>query len=328
MTTTTATDSRPEFSDETTVVLPRPTQLPPQAPAPQYSAPAGYRPGPQWGTGFPPPPYGPAPGLAQPAPARGPRITRNSWIGIAAAIALVVVMIVAVVAGTSAVSGSSQAKGSTSPSTSAVEKPAADKALGAADLKGLLLSPREAAQVMNKPGGAAAAKVGKVYTDLLPDATILGGSPCQALNLNGVDSAYRGTGYTAARTLNMGVKADQIEAGWMLSQTVVAYPNATTAGDALGTLLTQWHGCEKPLTTVEKGSTGPTNVTWSPATVDVSDGLASVLIAQEGGEGWGCWRGLTSVANVVVDFTACAADQTGSVPTATAAAITGKVQTL
>lgn len=325
---TTTTDNRIEFSDEATVVLPR-------RPLPQ--APQGYpAPAPGYGYGFPqgggvPPvgPFGPQAPFGQPAPQRGPKISRNGWIGIGGAVALVVAMVVAIVAGTSAVGGSSQAARSTTtaPSTAA-EAPAADKALGVADLKGLLLSPRESAAALDKPGTVATAKVGKLHTELMPDATLTGNPLCQAMNLDGIESAYRGTGYTGARTLYTGNKSDQIEAQWLLSQTVVAYPSAKAAGDALGTLLNAWHGCEKPFTTVEKGQSGPTNVTWTPGSVDVADGLATVMVTQEGGEGWGCWRGLTTVANVVVDFSACGADMPGSVATATAAAITGKVQTL
>lgn len=304
--TTTTTNHR-DASDEATVELPRPTT--PQAVA------LGYRPGPQWGTGFPPPPpYSPHAPFAQPAPRRGlTAISRNTRIGVAAAIALVVAMVVAVVLGAGAAGGTQARRYAPAAGDTAA------RLVTPAELAGMLLSPEAIAQLVGQPATAAVATPRPVHST--PNNTdVLSTPSCLPVAYPAEQVAYQGSGFTAMKVqMTVARPAKDQPQLWVFEQGAVTYPTAEAAEKFVAASADSWKTCQNQSWS-QRYDTGAT-VFWTSGEVTAADGLLSVLTTQENGEGWGCRRGLKAHANAVMDFAVCGDNVPASVVPATAEAI-------
>lgn len=311
--------------DEATVELTRPAGPPPQTPAGYPAAPWGatpaYRPGPQWTTGFPPPPpYGPQTPFGAPAPRRrGPAgISRNTWIGVAAALALVVVMIVAIVAATTAVGGDATARRYADTATTTAQ---AAPVVTPAELSGMLLRPEMIAQLVGQPGSETMARGKPVRSRPYPSVGI-SDPACAPVSLPAQEIAYQGSGYTALQEqTTIAQAAGTRQKLWVFQESVATYPTATAAETFVTASAARWTAC--PGSWREEYADGVTGF-WSAAQMGTTDGLLSTLISQENGGGWGCWRGLKAHGNAVMDFAVCAENLPASVPAATAAVIANK----
>ena len=319
----TTTDHR-DVSGEQTVELSRPAGLPPRPPAgypaAAWGAAPGYGPQLPWGKGFPPPaPFAPRP------PRQG--LSRNAWIAVAAAVVLIVAMVVVIVvgAGSGAGGGSPQAAPSTAPSTTNPGDPA--MVLGSADLPMMLLNTAEIAQLVGQPASAALAKPGRVRTLPCGDK-LLSGQECLPLAYTAEQAAHQGSEFTAMRGQFTAVRVPNDDPhSWAFDQGVFAYPSADAAEQALRANTARWKACEgKSWGAREDSGAGPRDVYWTGGQVENSDDLVIAPITQENGDGWGCWRGMTAVSNVVADFTVCGKDLPSSAISQAAAASTGKIR--
>lgn len=331
--TTTTSDANvglPEFSEDKTTVVSRPAQ---------HQSPQGYNYGygqgptvPHYGGAFPPP-YGPhhvVPGKFPAAPKWGlARVPRAAWLAAAAVVALVVILVAVIVAGSGAGGRSPQGTGGYAGSSTAAPTPAvpadADtdpaKLITSADLPKMLLNPQEIAAAVGQPANTATAKPGEVRTAPYVDA-LTSGQDCLALAATAQQGAYQGSGFTAARSLSTLATIPGDDArSWSFFQGMFVYPNVAAAEKALLTNSAKWKSCEGKSWSYNQNGR---DYFWTAGTVENSGTLTLAWNTQENGDGWGCWRAITSAANVVADFTACGKELPQTAAAQAAAAITGK----
>jgi hypothetical protein len=328
-------------TEQDTVVVPRPALLPPPAPHGHPAPPAatGFYPYPgmppafQASAGFAPSPFGPqAPAHA--ARPGGPRrglgaVTRTTWIALAATVALVAVMIAVIVVGSGSGGNSAQTPRRYADSTTSASAAPADPGtvLGSAALPTLLLDTGEIAGLVGK--SAAGATVSQLYTNPAVD-TLTTGPECLSLAYPGEQATYQGSGFTGARLQYSRAKKGTPQAqDWVFNQAAFAYPTAAAAKNAVFAITQKWKVCEgKSWGAREVYDSGPRDVFWTGGTVQASDDVVGALIIQENGDGWGCMRGLSVVANVVNDVAVCGINPQDSLVAAAAAAIAKKAPTI
>lgn len=326
MTTTTDRNGNDFAGDtEATAEVPRPA-LPPQTP----QAPYGYGPyaAPQpaaWTPGYAP--YGPQAPVPS-APQRG--LTRNGRIAVAGgAAALVAAMVGVVVIGAHAGGGSTETRRYAPPAdtNATAEADPGAKVLAAADLPQLLLNPAEVAGAVGMPGSDRIAQPQKIRTQPYADK-LASNQSCLPLAYAGEQDAYQGTGFSSMRGQFTMAKGGDDPQNWFYDQTVFAYPTKDAAEKAMLKNVATFKACEGQSWSVsEPSDAGPRTIFWNAGTVQQRDALVIAPITQENAEGWGCWRGLTTDANVVIDFTVCALDKPATVPAALADTITKKLPT-
>lgn len=321
---TTTADTQHDNQNEDTAEVPRPSL--PQPPhgyapygAPGYGQPYGQQPQAPLSAGF-------AAGFPTPAPRRGlASVSRNTWIAVAAAVTLIVAMVA--VMGTGTLGGSAQKAtvgGSTTSSAGSAEH--AGKLLTAADLPGILLSPSEIGLIVGKPVGEA--QVGRIDSRLSTTA-LIAADTCASMAFIAHQSAFQGTGSTAIRQIGTGAKVGTPrQQEWVLHQAALSYPSRKAAADVVVTTTSKWKKCEGRPWGYAETVGAPRNVFWTGGQVHVSDdGVVGALNSLENGEGWGCWRGMSAVANVVNDFTVCGLNPAVEQLTVAADAIAKKILT-
>lgn len=287
--------------------------------------------------GYPMPPMPPRP------QGGGPNGGRSWWlVGIVAVVAIlgVVAGVVGLTDRTAGKPEASSAPGSPAPGSSApapapsVVPPSPQpapptKTVGAAQLKRLLLSPKEIVAAIGQPGTAALADPkpvrSKLYIDVISEADCIG------MAFNGEKDAYQSSGYDAAQMQTTVARRDKSEpVEWLYDQAVFSFPSAQAAADFVRDSTGIWQRCQGKSwihqTTDADGE--DYQVSWSAGQVGVEGGLMTVWLSQDDSDGWGCRRGLKAEANVVVDFAVCGADVPQAAVTGAAGAITEKITAL
>lgn len=350
----TTSTSRPptDLMDQKTVEIPRFHFRAPTAgsPAPRAGFDVGGYPGAgQWATrgaghpaGMPPMPPLPPGGYAMPpmppnAPGGGPRGRRGAWIGGVAALLAVVALLVGVVVwnvrgdgrAVPSASATSSAAGPTTtasaPAPTSVQ-PAPEKTIAAGDLEQFLLTPGEIVAAIGRPGTAALAESTAPRSKLFIDD--ISAPECLGIAFTAEKDVYQGSGYTAAQVQTTLARRDKNSPVlWVHDEAVFSFPSPQAAADFVSASTAAWQRCAGT-SWVHRGSTSAGEsyqVTWSAGQVSANAGLTSVLLTREGGDGWGCRRGLTAESSVVVDVAVCGDGVPEAAITGALGAITGKI---
>ncbi|BBZ37184.1 sensor domain-containing protein [Mycobacterium conspicuum] len=276
-------------ADETTQVLPRraaaPAMRPPMPPPPAMP-------------GWPGPVYPPL----RPQ-SRGGGARTWALIGTAAVIAAIIVCVGIGVSLTGASRpDATPARSSATPVRPAQTAPAPTVPLS--DLPGLLLD----AGTVNDIEGATDIRLvpdlrpGSPWGELSTDRT-----ECVGIAHPALLDALRGTGYVGVQTQSL--RDDH----HIVAQGVINYPSAAAAGAFAATQAENWTKCNGKMITLTTPADGSS--TFMVGTVANHDGMLTVLFTQEGGDGWGCQRALTTRNNVVIDTRSCGLARTDQATT-------------
>jgi hypothetical protein len=185
-----------------------------------------------------------------------------------------------------------------SPSATTTAAPAAVVPIDA--LPGLLLDPA----TVNGIEGASGMVIrpdpnagnGSGFADIRTDRP-----ECLGIAHPAMLAALQGSGWIAAQTQVLREPSDY----WkhLVSNAVIDFPSVQLANDYAAKQAEAWARCTgKPLTANAIGE-GP--VTWSVGPTTNRDGIASVVLTQEGAAGWACQRAMTVRDNIVVDARSC-----------------------
>jgi hypothetical protein len=165
-------------------------------------------------------------------------------------------------------------------------------------LPGLLLDPA----TINDIEGATAIVL---QPDPNPNYPYTGGQTnhpeCEGLAHPAVKTALRGTGWVALQ----GQYLREPGGDWKhaVTEAVVSFPSAEAAAGFAAKQAEDWARCTGTSLTMTNTNAGP--ATWSVGTVMSRDGVLTVVLTQEGAEGWACQRAMTARNNVVVDTRSC-----------------------
>ncbi|OMC52022.1 hypothetical protein A5742_17290 [Mycolicibacterium fortuitum] len=230
------------------------------------------------------------------APIRG---GKRKWALVGAAVAVAVVAAIGGAVAVKVTSGGSEEDGSTAaPRTSAAPIP-----VGA--LKGLLLTPAEAAKAVGTDKLVGPAKWGDTIYEANGDNSIVTGE-CVSV-MPGVGARNIGSGFTAVRRQNL-INPPQID---NLFQEVVSYPSAELAQKFISSSEEAWRKCSgRTINVVRTGQPPETPGVFDVVgPVTVTDGMIAVTRSREGtatAEGdWSCSVAATARNNVVLSGEVC-----------------------
>jgi hypothetical protein len=95
----------------------------------------------------------------------------------------------------------------------------------------------------------------------------------------------------------------------VLTQAVVAFPDAEAAQQYVDTIKAQWHKCVGMSFDVQDSSdpSAPSTTTWHNGAVSDSNNIVSWQVAQTGADadGWTCHKAIAARSNVVVEIEEC-----------------------
>ncbi|MGB9226073.1 sensor domain-containing protein [Mycobacterium sp.] len=241
-----------------------------------------------WGGPPPQQPGGPTSWNQGGAP-QGPK--RNPW-PIVAAVAIVVVLVVAGIGIWLVIS----------PDPVKPKKPIPDDRLSA-----MLLT----ASDINAAMGASNIKARNPITTMDNTSPTVSQPNCLGALYTSQDSVYAGSGYTGVNALVLSEPGDDND-HWV-SQAAVAFPSTDKAKAFLQSSQSKWKSCAGK-TVTSKGSSSTS--TWTFADVDGAPPRITILVTQEGANGWECERAMSVENNVIVDVNACGykiTDQAGQI---------------
>jgi hypothetical protein len=178
---------------------------------------------------------------------------------------------------------------------------AATQLVKIADLPNLLPTVAESGAVVKSAQLTKTA----TYTGLgiLPEGFTLSDPNCVGVMNGGLESTYRGSRYQGAA--GFGARDEQ---GHLVEVTAVAFAGGAEADKFVGAQIRKWKDCTDATLTAKSGDEPP--VSWTVNGVNRSYGVAVLVRVQEGGQGYGCARGMAARANIVADLSVCNPDQT------------------
>lgn len=218
----------------------------------------------------------------------------------AAALAAVA-LIVSLTACTRSVEGDAHyadAKDATPTSESEAAQP--DKLIKIAELANLLLPPADIAPIIGVPG----LQMLMPYQtfEQIPDDTV-SDPACFGAMFGATEPSYRGSGYQGVAGQRLADPADML-AG-RLDQAIVAFGSGADAKAYVSKQVDLWKGCGgKPLTL----KVADMQVNWMIDIPRYVNGVDIVTRTQEGGDGFGCGRGILAQDNTVIDVAVCGPD--------------------
>lgn len=168
------------------------------------------------------------------------------------------------------------------------------------ELPNLMLPAADIASIIGVPG----------LQMLLPYQTleqtpedVISDPACMGAVLGAVEPVYRGSGYQGVFGQRLADPNDML-AG-RLDQAIVAFGDGADAKAYVAKQVDSWKGCGgKPLALTVAGM----QVNW---TVDIPryvNGVDVLTRIQEGGDGFGCGRGILAADNTVIDVAVCGPD--------------------
>ncbi len=261
----------------------------------------GFVRGPQ--SAWPPPPGWAGPPAVPYPPSGVPRRnSRRTWglLGAGAAVLVVAVSAGLIIAAGSASDRADPAALGDAPATASSSTPtSAPPAIVPVNaLPGLLLDPA----TVNVIEGATGIVL---QPDPNPNYPYTGGQTnhpeCEGIAHPAVKTALQGSGWVALQGQYLREPGDD----WRhaVTQAVVSFPNTEAAAGFAAKQAEDWAKCTgKPLT-VTTATAG--SATWSVGTVTSRDGVLSVVLTEEGAEGWACQRAMIARNNVVIDTRSC-----------------------
>ena len=169
-----------------------------------------------------------------------------------------------------------------------------------ADLPTLMVPPEEVGRVIGVPGVVAAAEYRSL--EQVPDDNV-SDPKCFGVIFGAVEPVYRGSGYEGVYGQRMANLATMI-AG-RADQGVVAFGSPQDAQTNVTEQTGAWRDCGGKALTLKVADQ---QVNWMINAPLVSDGVDVVTRVQEGGDGFGCGRGLQARSNVVIDVVVCGPD--------------------
>lgn len=187
-------------------------------------------------------------------------------------------------------------------------------------LAGLLLSPAEVATALGI----------EAVTDTTPTdhLTVLYGdhivdNDCVAAFYPATTAFYNNTGWTEVRTAHMRDPADG-PLRHSAEQVVLSYPGSPQRiADAARRT---WQACSgRTINIREVTEPDAVDALWRVGEFTEVNGVLTLSLAAEGGEGWGCRRGLAVADTIVIDVQACGRDLPAEVITALIDPIRAKI---
>jgi len=222
---------------------------------------------------------------------------RNRFAAALAALALIATL----TSCTRSVAGDGHyADAKTATPTSDSANPQPQRTIKIPDLPNLLLPASDVGSIIGVPG----------LLMLLPYQTleqtpenVISDPACLGAVLGAVEPVYRGSGYQGVFGQRLADPQNML-AG-RIDQAIVAFGDSADAKAFVADQVDTWKGCGgKPLALTVAG----TQVNW---TIDIPryvNGVDVLTRTQEGGDGFGCGRGVLAVDNTVVDVSACGPD--------------------
>ena len=211
-------------------------------------------------------------------------------------------------------------------STTVSGVPTADRTDGLAyrdgtvnDLPQLLLEPDEVDDILGTAHMTVSDTAERAVA-LDPGQTVTGDANCLGVAFSGMATTYR-SGYLTALGQRLADPGDA--AAQIVFQFVAIYPSSDGAERFVTESEVTWTTCAGNSVSVKQSNT--VTDTWRIGAMSTSDGIASVVNLQEGGDGWACSRSLGARANVVVDVAACGEDVTAGTSATLAGEIVAKV---
>jgi PknH-like extracellular domain len=135
-----------------------------------------------------------------------------------------------------------------------------------------------------------------------PEGYALSDSNCLSLMNPASDSAYRGSRYKGVYGL-----VGQDDQHPTVDVAAVAFPDAPAAASLADAQARTWKDCSDKTLTATIPEKPISN--WMVVPLTRSYGVVVSLRMQEGGQGFGCARGIAARANVVADVSVCDLDQ-------------------
>ena len=250
------------------------------------------------GPGYPHWDSRPQPSIAPMAAAPSRRGGKRKWALVGAAVAVVV----AIGAGVTV----TVISGGSGKNTSTAESQPSAPPVPVGALRGLLLTPAEAAKAVGTNTLSGSEEMGDKIYDKAGAGSIVDGD-CVSL-MPGTEAKYTGSGYTAVRRQYL-VNRPEID---YLTQVVIAFPSAELAEKFIASSEEAWRKCSGR--TVNVRYTSPDTPPGPPAfevigPVGSNDGMITLRRTREGtgdADGdWGCSIASTARNNIVIEGEVC-----------------------
>lgn len=269
--------------------------------------------------------HGPGqPGMGAPGwvPVSTRRRARRWWLlgGLGVVVVAAVVVVGVVVVGSGGGSADRQATATTRAATTPSAPPVPMSALD-----GLLLSPADVAAVVKSPPLVSVMKPEEshaFYGDLVVD------NDCVGVAFAATQSFYEGSGWVSMRKQPLADTPDTTAMKYVVTEAVVAFPNAGAAMKFYHRALDVFHKCaNRNINLHELNQADSGKVFMTVGQISEKDGIVSTSLLREGGDGWNCQRGVSVRNNIAIDTAACGYSMPDSVTPALVKPIASKIDT-
>lgn len=178
--------------------------------------------------------------------------------------------------------------------------PPQEKLLELTELPPLMLPAEEVGSIVGVPGTTVVTSYETL--EKIPDETISDPS-CFGAMFGAVEPVYRGSGDEGVFGQRLANITDML-AG-RSDQSVIVFGSGPDAQSFVTEQVDMWRRCgEKPLTL----DIADLKVNWMIDAPRVSSGVDVLTRLQEGGDGFGCGRGIHAEGNTVIDVVVCGPD--------------------
>lgn len=175
-----------------------------------------------------------------------------------------------------------------------------DRLIKIDQLPSLVLPPADIGEIMGVPGMQML--VPYQTFEQMPDDTI-SDPACFGAMFGAVEPVYRGSGYQGVLGQRLADPAD-MSAG-RLDQAIIAFGDGADAKAYVSDQVDAWKDCGgKPLTL----KVADMQVNWAVDVPRYVNGVDVLTRTQEGGDGFGCGRGILAKDNTVIDVAVCGPD--------------------
>jgi serine/threonine kinase PknH len=183
---------------------------------------------------------------------------------------------------------------------SATDTPTPEKPLKIDQLPALMLSADDVGTIIGVPGTQSV--MSYQAFEQLPD-NVISEPKCFGAMFGAVEPVYRASGYEGVYGQRLANPTNMI-AG-RSDEGVIAFGTAAEAKAFVDKQTDAWKGCGgRSLALTVSGM----QVNWMVDTPRISHGVDVLTRTQEGGDGFGCGRGLFAKSNTVIDVVVCGPD--------------------
>jgi hypothetical protein len=164
-------------------------------------------------------------------------------------------------------------------------------------LPGMLADPAAVAAAVGSPGMTV---VPDSHPDVMWTANV-DNPDCLGVYHPAEQAVYQGSRWVAVQ--GQSLREPGATSRHTVIQAVVSFPTARAATDFATQQRGSWTRCIGKSITATYPKNGPE--TFSVSAVTTGGGVLKAVLTEEGANGWGCQRALTTRSNVVVDVAAC-----------------------